>query len=275
MRDAARDGEPDRYAAALLAPDGVAADLVTLAAFAAELGRIPQQVREPMMGEIRLQWWHDAITGAVHDAPTGHPVADALCDLIRRRQFDLAPFVAMIEARHVDVSRDLFADEAVLIGHLDATEGRCFEVALRIAGVASEPGLAVAAGRAYGLARNLGRLPVLLRGGAFPIPMSLLAEHGQTAEALTARPVTPALATAIDACGDALRRRGRVELSLAHAALSRLGPAAHVALLPLAMVEPYFLGQERIRLQALERVADVTPLGRMWRLWRAHRRQRV
>ena len=58
----ARSGEPDRYLAALLAPPAARADLLALAAFASELARVPSLVtREPTMGEIRLQWWRDAL----------------------------------------------------------------------------------------------------------------------------------------------------------------------------------------------------------------------
>ncbi len=277
VRDVAREGEPDRYGAALLAPADIAADLVTLAAFAAELGRVASQVREPMLGAIRLQWWRDAIAAASRGASTGHPVADALADLIRRRGLPTPPLDAMVEARLIDVGHELFEDDGVLLAYLDATEGRCFELALRLAGVAAGPGLdaaAQAAGRAYGLARSLGRLPRLLRHGAFPIAVARLAGPRVAPEALTARPVTPELAAAVATAGDALRSLGRRELERARGEAANLGAEAQAVLLPLAMVEPYFLAQERLRSQALERLAEVTPLGRLWRLWRAHRRRR-
>ena len=58
----AREGEPDRYLAALLAPAPEREALLALAAFAAELTRIPLRVvQEPMMGEIRLEWWRTAL----------------------------------------------------------------------------------------------------------------------------------------------------------------------------------------------------------------------
>ena len=58
----ARSGEPDRYLAALLAPPAARDALLALAAFSSELARVPRaRPREPAMGEIRLQWWRDAL----------------------------------------------------------------------------------------------------------------------------------------------------------------------------------------------------------------------
>ena len=53
VRDAAMRGEPDRYLAATLAPPEARADLAAIAAFAAELGRIPATVSESMLGVSR------------------------------------------------------------------------------------------------------------------------------------------------------------------------------------------------------------------------------
>src|SRR4249920_224039 len=81
----ARAGEPDRYLAALLAPPAARDGLLALAAFSAELGRIGQLVtREPMMGEIRLQWWRDALRPRDSGERTGNPVADALREAMLR-----------------------------------------------------------------------------------------------------------------------------------------------------------------------------------------------
>lgn len=55
VRDTARTYAPDRYLAALLAPKSYRDDLIILAAFLGEMERIPKIVREPALGEIRLQ----------------------------------------------------------------------------------------------------------------------------------------------------------------------------------------------------------------------------
>lgn len=276
MREAAKSGEPDRYLSALLAPRVIAADLMAVAACQAELARVPATVREPMMGHIRLQWWHDAIGAAAGGEATGHPVADAMRATMARHDLDRALLDAMIEARLADLGHDLFADDTAMLAHFATTEGLGFALALRIAGLPPGDDLdaaAASAGRAFGLARSLGRLPELARAGAFPIPASRLRDHAIDPEQLTAPPAESGISPAISACCEALRDIGRAELSKARAAVARLGAAAIPPLLPLAMVEPYFAVQEQMRASPLQQLAEVTPLGRLWRLWRAHRRQ--
>ena len=64
VRRIARSGDPDRTLAALFAPRGCRADLFALYAFNVELARIAEQVSEPSLGAIRLQWWREALDRA-------------------------------------------------------------------------------------------------------------------------------------------------------------------------------------------------------------------
>ena len=57
--------------------------LIALAAFSAEIEKIALQVTEPHLGEIRMQWWRDALGDAAQSQKTGHPVADAFADAVR------------------------------------------------------------------------------------------------------------------------------------------------------------------------------------------------
>ena len=82
VRAAARELDYDRYLAALLAPARARDGLMALAAFHGEIARIPLTVREPGVGDIRLQWWRDALATPAAIA-TGNPVADAMRDVVR------------------------------------------------------------------------------------------------------------------------------------------------------------------------------------------------
>jgi len=103
VREAARRSEPDRYLAALLAPRAARADLIALAAFVGEVARIPLTGSEPMIGEIRLQWWRDALVNLLGGTATGSPIADTVGAAIRSRGLPEALFMSIIDAR----SRDL------------------------------------------------------------------------------------------------------------------------------------------------------------------------
>jgi phytoene/squalene synthetase len=64
-----RAADPDRYFATLFAPPTVRPYLFAFYAFNAEVSRIAESVREPMLGAIRLDWWRETAEGAASRAP--------------------------------------------------------------------------------------------------------------------------------------------------------------------------------------------------------------
>lgn len=52
-----------------------------LFAFDAQMAGIVLQAREPMLAQIRLQWWHDVIAKPVAERPSANPVLAALLPL--------------------------------------------------------------------------------------------------------------------------------------------------------------------------------------------------
>lgn len=250
VREAARRGEPDRYLAALLAPKAVRGDLAALAAFSAELDRIVQTVSEPIVGEIRLQWWRDAVETIARGEGAGHPLADALGDAMVRHHLPTALIQILIDARSVELGVDPAAAADALDAHLQATEGTLFRLALRVLGIAEGPDLdatITAAARAYGIARRPGR-PLL----AFHAPE--LSAPAETRDILAP-----------------LRDQARMSLT---AVRGRMEPRYLPALLPLVMVEPYLRAQERAA-DPWHDAPDVAPLARVVRIWWAHVRGRI
>ena len=153
--------DPDRYFSALFAPADKRPLLFALYALNHELARIGEIVREPMMGEIRLQWWRETVEAARAGKPRAHDVAVALAEVFRRADLPAQIFDAMIEARSFDSSPDPFAGDVARNGYLDATSGNLMRLAARILdGGDTHDGLAREAGIAYGLAGLLRSEPL-------------------------------------------------------------------------------------------------------------------
>ena len=51
--------DPDRYLCSLFAPAAVRPGLMALYAFNVEVAGIRESVTEPLIGQMRLQWWID------------------------------------------------------------------------------------------------------------------------------------------------------------------------------------------------------------------------
>ena len=103
LDDQVRAADPDRWLSSRFVGDARArADLIALYAFEAELMVIPTRVTQPLLAEMRYAWWREQMDGVFSGvARKGHPVLEALTDMVARRGLDRAPFDALIEA-HID-----------------------------------------------------------------------------------------------------------------------------------------------------------------------------
>lgn len=95
--------DKDRFLAALFAPADRRPFLYALYAFAGEIARVQDRVREPMAGVIRLQWWADAISGLRPEEAAGSPVMIALQDMARQTALQLESLVSAVEARQAEL----------------------------------------------------------------------------------------------------------------------------------------------------------------------------
>lgn len=269
---AARAGEPDRYLAALLAPPPARAGLLALAAFSAEIGRVPFiATREPAIGEIRLQWWRDALEPSDDRARTGNPVADALRAAVGRHALPRALLLDMIEARSFDVGGEIMADDAALQNYLWKSEGVLFALAVRI--LSADPGAdnhvaaaAAASGHAYGMTRLLLGLAHALACGHLPLPQTRLESSGVTRQELldgdAGDSVTVLLAS--------LREEARKSVAVGRQHVANLPREARASFLPLALVEPYLRAMQRRGRDLLRAPAEIAPLTRVVRIAMAH-----
>ncbi|HEX4181876.1 MAG TPA: squalene/phytoene synthase family protein [Caulobacteraceae bacterium] len=148
-----RRADPDRWLASRFISDPtVRADVIALYAFNHELARVGETVHEPLMGEIRLTWWREALDEIFAGRSVRrHPVAEALEAAVRRRGLARAPLEALVEARFSDLEPDALALEPALEAYVDGTAGALMAVAVAVAAGVEAHGLRPAA-RAWGLA---------------------------------------------------------------------------------------------------------------------------
>ena len=64
-----READKDRYLASLFAPADRRPQLHALYAFNIEVARVRELAREPMAGEVRLQWWREACSAKARSRP--------------------------------------------------------------------------------------------------------------------------------------------------------------------------------------------------------------
>lgn len=175
-------GDPDRFMAVMAAPVAACARLLPLYAFNLEVARAPWVTQQPMIAEMRLQFWRDALA---EDRPRAHEVAGPLWQVVREAGLDIAVLDRLVEARIWDIYSEPHSDDAALASYLDDTAGGLMWAAGRVLGApaAAESGLR-ALGWASGLANYLRAVPALEAKGRIPLvdgraeAVKALAEQG-------------------------------------------------------------------------------------------------
>jgi 15-cis-phytoene synthase len=159
-------GDPDRFAAVMAAPRAMRGRLFVIYAFNLEVARAPWVTTEPMIAEMRLQWWRDVLTGPRR----AHEVAGPLHDLIAQQDLPVDVMDRLIAARRWEILRDAHADQAALDAYLEDTGAGLMWLAARASGAPPqiEP-VARDVGWAAGLAAYLRAVPELEARGRVPL----------------------------------------------------------------------------------------------------------
>ncbi len=128
----------DRFLTSLFAPDERREDLFALYAFNIEIAKTREVVSEPMLGEIRLQWWRDAVAAIAAGTAPAHDVVEALARAIRRHALPRDDVMRLIDARSFDLGDDQPEDLEALERYAEDSAAPLVSLALRILG-ASPP----------------------------------------------------------------------------------------------------------------------------------------
>ena len=260
--EALRAADPDRYLVAALRTRGQTAGTVALYAFNVETASIRDRVREALPGEIRLQWWRDAIA---NDAAQGHPLAEALLAAIRDHGLPRQPFDDYLEARIFDLYDDPMPGRAELEGYCGETASALIQLACLVLDRDAAPSIADAAGHggcAQAISGLLRSLPLHRARGQCYVPKDLLAAAGTTAEEFVAGRNAPAAKRAVAA----MAALAAEHLAKFEARAPAIAAALRPAFLPLATTRAYL---DRIdRVDALAESADISALRRHWLMFR-------
>jgi len=264
--DEIRQGDRDRYLTTLLAPAGGRAALSVLYAFKLEVEKTHAVVSEPLLGQIRLQWWRDSLDGIYAGRPLRHAVVTPLAHIVDRRGLDRALFDRIIDGHERDLDIAPFADMAELESHCRAVEGSLVALAMAVLGEppqGSRLELARTAGVAIGIAGLLRRMAANRRSGPLPVPAEVASMHGLDPDTLRLMAMDdPRLVAAVTDVAAATIRH----LTAARARRTAAHPADRAALLPLVVARGILTRLRNAGYDVSDvRVAQPAP-GEAWRL---------
>ena len=262
-----RDGDPDRYWATLFAPADKRPYLSALYAFNFEIARVRESVREAMVGEIRLQWWRDALQGEARGDVRANPVAAALDDTVVKFRLPRQALVDLIDARVFDLYEDPMPTLNDLEGYCGETSSSLIRLATLILAEGRDPGGSDAAGHAgvaYAIAGLLRAFPWHARGGQVYLPKDILDRHGVVREDIVTGRGGPGL---LGALAD-MRAVARRHLAQARTLKGSVPAAVRPAFQPLALVEPSLRAMERGDYDPFRTAVELPQWRRLFALWR-------
>lgn len=258
----------DRWLACLFAPADKRRHLHALYAFNQEVARVRDLVSAPGPGEIRLQWWVDAIEGEARGDVNANPVAQALIDTIHKFGLPRAAFTRLIEARRFDLYDDPMTDVLELEAYCGHTASSLYRLSSIVLAGGRDPGGAEAAGYAgvaYALTGLLRAFPWHAAQGRLYVPADILERHGLATAAAIVRPASKGLLDSLAEVRALAWRRWREGKT----ALKGIDPAARPALASLALVPLYLRRMDRCDYQPFSDPIVVSQWRRQWALWRA------
>lgn len=259
-----RAADHDRFIAALFAPAEHRGGLHALHAFNSEVARVRTVAREPLAGEIRLQWWSDVINRERDDEAHANPVASALLTTIDRYRLASDKLLDFIEARRFDLYDEPMATVADLEAYAGRTSSALFALGGQILGGPAAESVSEPAGLAFAIAGLLRAFPRHAARGQLYVPAELLDHHQVHSHDLFAGRSSPGLKAAFAE----FAQLGRRHLSVAGDRMPTLPPAATAALLPVALVRPAL---DRLQRGDPFSPAELAPWRRQWLMWRAAR----
>jgi 15-cis-phytoene synthase len=260
-----RETDKDRFLACLFAPTNRRGALFALYAFNSEVARVREVIREPMAGEIRLQWWRDALERPGSGEAQANPIAAALLDSVIRFRLPAQSLIALIEAREFDLYRDPMPTLATLEAYAEKTSSTLIDLAATILGTGGvDLSSAVRhGGLAYAITGLLRAFPLHAARGQLYVPLEILERHGAKPEDVFAGRAGPGISAALAE----MRRIARSHYDAYAQAARTIPPAPAPAFLPLALVPLYLKRLERSAQRPFQ-IVEVPQWRRQWVLWR-------
>jgi phytoene synthase len=267
-----RELDRDRYLACLLMPETIRRDMAPLHLFNAEVARVRDLVREPLPGEIRLQWWRDLFEKSAKGEDAG-PLAAALFDVASRYKLPRSVLSSMCEARTFDLYDDPMPSRNDFEGYAGETASALIQLGLMISAPAEAQAHAEAAGHAgvaQAVAGSLLLMPRHAARGQVYLPLDMLAAAGLDRETFLARQDGKRLEAAIEI----FATFGLEHLEKAQTAAPRTA-GAFWPFLPVALARGVLTRARKQKARLFDNPIAPGPLATQWRLWRASRGMRL
>lgn len=258
----------DWYVAFQYAPAAKRQACIAVFAYLEEIARIRSLISDPMPGEIRLQWWRDALSGTAHGAVSANPLAAALLAAIDIHALPTQPLLAVLDGR----AFDLYDDAPPTLGDVEGYAGEVWSGPMSlVAGLLSgqtPADFADIAGHG-GVARHVALClaDVRLWSGKHQcfVATELMDKYGLDRAAFSAQQSSAAMTSTLRAFAEF----GLDHLKKSAAAARHMPPSAGPAFLPLALTRKTLQAADQWASEPFAKPLATPKWRKLFQLWRA------
>ena len=234
--NALRTNDHDRYLSTLVLTGAHRDAVVALYAFNADVASIRARVSDPTPGEIRLQWWNDALEGQGHGAVRQNPIADALLDTIATYRIPKGTLQRLLGARRFDLYDDPMPDLESFEGYAGETASTLYQLAAMILNDGELVEIGDAAGHlgvANAMIGHLRAFGYTASQGRIMLPWSVFAANGVRERDIFSGQATEGVVEALGQISDLASEH----LAKAEIAITALPGKLRPAFAPIAMLK--------------------------------------
>lgn len=173
------------FLCSLLLPASARAAVVALRAFNVELAQVKDSVSEKTIGQMRLQFWKDAVAAMYGGgSPPPQPVAMELWKAVRRHELTKRWLVRIIEEREKNLGEGAYRSIRELESYAENTQSSLLYLTLEALGVRDVHADHAAShiGKAQGIVTCLRATPYHSHRRRPLLPMDICALHGASQE---------------------------------------------------------------------------------------------
>ncbi len=253
----------DRYLTILYSPAEKRPALAALYAFNYEISKIREVVSEPMLGEIRLQWWREAIDDIFKGIMRNHDIIPALSAAIAQHELCRDSLMTIIDARAQDLYDEPLENNAALEKYLSQTAGKLSCLAVHILGQRDIDDLAQRLGIVWGYLGIIRAVPYHLSLKKSYIPVDLMAEQGLSHTKF----LSPEGGAETKSIIQALCHQAQLHLDYITANKGRIDTAARPAFLLTSLARSYLKTIKKADFNPFVLAEKKDALPRQWRLF--------
>jgi len=165
------------------APKQHRAGLIWLHGFFLDVTQIAYRVDEPLLAEIRLQWWRDSFAKILRGERIGHPVADGLAPFLQATGPKLhEELMSIINSFGHEIQKTPVQTKTQFFDIYTQRYGAFLRTSYLISNLDPTPQneLLEKAGLALGISQTLADLPKSMQHNMMLLPQDILDEHNLT-----------------------------------------------------------------------------------------------